>query len=421
MTTYLVRHYIFTFAVLRKPNHRNKNDPITLVYEPTVSILIPAHNEEHVIKPLLQRLAELTYPVEKLQVIVVDDASSDRTGETIEEFAAHNKFIQILTRDKKVGGRGKAAALNAGLKIATGEIVVCFDADYLPQSDILQKLTRGFADPKIGAVQGRPVVLNESKNGVTRLVTLERIGGYRVDQEARNSLNLIPQFGGTVGGFRRNLIEFLGGFDEAMLTEDTDLTFQIILQGNKIAYDGEAECYEEAVSSWRAYWRQRHRWAEGHMQVCLKHELNVLRSDKLGWKEKLDGLLLLNIYFMPVLTLFALVLGILLIIYEPSPMVYSLWFFVPISLYSTVGNFAPFFEVGVGVYLDGRRRLQWLIPLLIFLYLLNIAICTKAFLDLCGSKIHRPKSVDWEKTQHLGDGNRYIANQSYRLKDRNGS
>jgi cellulose synthase/poly-beta-1,6-N-acetylglucosamine synthase-like glycosyltransferase len=357
---------------------------------------------------LLKRTVELSYPREKTQVIVIDDASSDRTRQIALQFAAENKCIQIVSRNKTLGSRGKAAALNAGLKLATGDIVICFDADYFPQRDIMARLVPPFLDPSVGAVQGRPVVLNESKNTITRLVTLERIGGFRVDQEARGNLSLVPQFGGTVGGFRRSVIEQLGGFDERMLTEDTDLTFNVILLGYKIAYVGDAECYEEVVSTWRAYWRQRHRWAQGHMQVCLKHSLNVLRSRKLSWKEKLDGELVLHIYFLPVLTLFALFLGASLVLLEPSTLVYALWFFVPISLYSAVGNFAPFFEVGVGVYLDGRTRLQWLIPLLIFLYLYNIVICTKALLDLCASRIRRTETIDWEKTRHLGDGNRYI-------------
>jgi cellulose synthase/poly-beta-1,6-N-acetylglucosamine synthase-like glycosyltransferase len=111
--------------------------------------------------------------------------------------------------------------------------------------------------------------LNEPKNLITRLIALERIGGYRVDQEARDILGLIPQFGGTVGGFRRSIMQNIGGFDEKMLTEDTDLTFHIALLGYKIRYVGEAECYEEAVATWRAYWKQRNRWARGHIQACF--------------------------------------------------------------------------------------------------------------------------------------------------------
>jgi len=410
MIIYLIRHYVFTFAVLRKTKNTNKTNRVAEAeWEPTVSILIPAHDEEHVIGRLLQRMTELTYPHHKMQVIVIDDASSDRTGQIAQEFAMQYTFIEALSRDKATGGKGKASAMNAGLKRATGEIVVCFDADYYPQKDIVEKLVRGFADPTVGAVQGRPVVLNESQNIVTRLVTLERIGGFRVDQEARDSLGLIPQFGGTVGGFRRSAMEKLGGFDESMLTEDTDLTFHLCLLGFKISYAGDAECYEEAVCTWKAYWRQRHRWARGHMQVCFKHEFNVLRSNKLNVKEKIDGLLLLHVYFMPVLAMFSFFLGASLILLEPSPLVYAFWLFVPVSLYSSVGNFAPFFEVGIGAYLDGRTRLQWLVPLLAFLYLYNVAICTKAFLDICGAKILGKKQEDWSKTQHFGDGNRYIA------------
>lgn len=86
--------------------------------------------------------------------------------------------------------------MNDGFSKCTGEIVLCFDADYYPQRDIVEKLAGPFADPKVGAVQGRVVVLNEPQNMVTRLVALERIGGYRVDPEARDNLDLIAQFGG---------------------------------------------------------------------------------------------------------------------------------------------------------------------------------------------------------------------------------
>jgi len=409
MMTYLIRHYIFTLTVLKRSRKAKKFDAVEgAKYEPTISILIPAHDEERVIGRLLQRMAELTYPRGKMQIIVIDDASSDDTGQIAQKFSRQYEFIEVLHRDKRTGGKGKASALNYGLEHSTGEIVLCFDADYYPQKDIVEKLVRKFAEPTVGAVQGRPVVLNESQNVVTRLVALERIGGYRIDQQARDNLGLIPQFGGTVGGFRRSILEKLGGFDETMLTEDTDLTFQVYLAGLKVRYIGDAECYEEAVSTWKAYWRQRHRWARGHMQVCFKHAFSVLRSKKLNVKEKIDGLLLLHVYFMPIITLLSFFVGVSLILSESSQLVNTLWFFVPLSLYSLVGNFAPFFEVGIGAYLDGRTRSQWLIPLLIFVYLYNILICTKALLDLFGAKLLRKSQSDWAKTNHLGNGNRYM-------------
>jgi cellulose synthase/poly-beta-1,6-N-acetylglucosamine synthase-like glycosyltransferase len=409
MIVYLIRHYVFTLTVLRRAKKAQKVDVVVNAeFEPTVSILIPARDEEKVIGRLLQRMVELTYPKDKLQVIVIDDGSSDSTGRIADEYSSRHGFIEVLHRDKRDSGKGKAVAMNAGFKHSTGEIILCFDADYYPQKGIVEKLAKEFADPNVGAVQGRVVVLNEPQNIVTRLVALERIGGYRVDQEARNDLSLITQFGGTVGGFRRSLLESLGGWDESILAEDTDLTFRVYLAGYKVRYIGDAECYEEAVDNWKAYRKQRYRWARGHMQCCFKHSLKVLKSKNLEVKEKIDGLLLLNVYFMPVIVLVSFIIGVPLIFFVSSKLVGALWFSMPISLYSFVGNFAPFFEVGIGAYLDGRTRIQWLIPLLIFTFFYNIPICTKAFLDLLVSKILRKDHNVWVKTSHLGNGNRYI-------------
>lgn len=410
ISAYMARHYIFTLTVLWRSKKR-KQAPFDFfsTYVPTVSILLPAHNEEHVIGSLLMRMTELTYPKNKLQVIMINDASSDKTGQIGDRYSRKYPFLKVLHRDKKTGGKGKAAAMNAGFRISTGEIVLCFDADYTPPKDIVEKLVREFADSRVGAVMGRPVAQNEPQNIVTRLVALERISGYRVDQKARDDLGLIPQFGGTVGGYRRCIMERLGGLDESMLTEDTDLTFEVYLAGYKIRYVDDAECYEEVVDNWRAYWRQRHRWARGHMQVCFKHSRRVLKSKNLSLKEKIDGLLLLNIYFMPVVTLFSFLLSSLLILEGSTHFVGPIWFFVVVSVYSFGGNFAPFFEAGVGAYLDGRTRIQWLAPLLLFGFLYNILICTKAFLDIAAAKMLGKKQNDWAKTNHLGSGGNYIA------------
>jgi cellulose synthase/poly-beta-1,6-N-acetylglucosamine synthase-like glycosyltransferase len=409
MIAYLVRHYIFSLSVLRAANQKKSMPPEDSTFEPTVSILIPAFNEEKVIERLLSRITNITYSKEKLQVILIDDASSDKTGKIAEEYKNNYSFIDVLHRDKSNGRRGKASAMNHGFSKCTGEIVICFDADYYPQIDIVEKLVLAFVDPKVGAVQGRVVVLNEPQNIITRLVALERIGGYRVDQEARNILGLIAQFGGTVGGFRSSVLKSLHGWDASILAEDTDLTFRVYLAGYTIRYSVDAECYEEAVDNWHSYWRQRSRWAKGHMQCFFKHSLSVLSSKNLDLKQKIDGIMLLNVYFMPIFALLSLLVGLPLI-FLGSPFFIALWVSVPISLYCFVGNFAPFFEVGVGLYLDGRTRTQWLIPLLIFTFFFNIPLCLKAFFEVLGSKIlGREKNV-WVKTVHSGNGNCYITN-----------
>ena len=412
MSAYLARHYLFTLTALYHQGRQPHYMPHDAVYQPKVSVMIPARDEKNVIGRILQRMTELTYPKEKLEIIVVDDASIDRTGEIAEEFAKEHEYIRVVHRGANEGGKGKPAALNCGLTHATGEIVYCFDADYYPQRDILEKLTACFRDHEVGAVQGRVIVLNESETLVTRLVTLERIGGYRVDQLARDDLELIPQFGGTVGGFRRSLIESLGGWDADMLAEDTDLTVKVYISGHKIRYVNEAECYEEAVRDWRSYWHQRFRWAKGHMQCAFKHLWPLVKSKNLRLREKIDGFLLLNVYFIPILVGLAWILGATLCLVHSPPWITVLWVSVPVSVYSSVGNFAPFFEVGIGAYLDGRLRIYVLIPLLLLTFMLNMLICTTALIDLCFSKITGKRRHSWTKTIHNGGGNRYIGSHS---------
>ncbi len=152
MIAYLVRHYIFTITALRGANRSKKSVATEAsLFEPTVTILIPAHNEEKVIGRLLQRITELTYPKSKLQVITINDASSDQTGAIAEDYKNKYPFIEVLNRDKVNGGKGKSSAMNDGFSKSTGEIVLCFDADYYPQKDIIEKLAGPFIDPTVGA------------------------------------------------------------------------------------------------------------------------------------------------------------------------------------------------------------------------------------------------------------------------------
>jgi len=408
MLAYLARHLLFTFTALYYRRGQPHYTPHGLVYRPTLSVLIPAHDEEKVIGRILQRTTELTYPKEKLEIIVINDGSTDRTGEIIEEIAREHENIRAVHRNMDTGGKGKPAALNEGLKHATGEIIFCFDADYYPQRDIFEKMAAFFIDPEVGGVQGRISVLNEPETLVTRLVALERIGGYRVDQLARDDLQLVPQLGGTVVGVRRSLIEYLGGWDANMLAEDTDLTFRIYLAGFKVRYVNEAECYEEAVEDWRSYWHQRSRWAKGHMQCAFKHLGPLIRSRNLRLSEKIDGFFLLNVYFVPILVGLAWILGAALCLFQPPQRMPFFWVPISISVYSAVGNFAPFFEVAIGAYLDRRRRIYWLMPLLLLSFLYNMLICSKALLDLCVSRVVGNKRLTWRKTLHSGTGDNYV-------------
>jgi len=407
MIAYMLRHLLFTYSVLfgKSQSFIKSFKRVTGVFMPKVSVLIPAHNEEFVIGNLLQRMTELTYPKNKLEVILVDDGSTDTTGQIADDYARNFNFIKAVHRPN--GGGGKPAALNDGIKFASGEIILTFDADYYPQLDIVEKLVAPFVDPEVGAVQGRVTVLNEEDSLVSKIVTLERIGGYRIDQEARDELVLIPQYGGTVGGFRRDALDKVGGWDRNMLTEDTDLTVKLVLKGYQVRYVNDAEAYEEAVTTWRAYWNQRYRWAKGHMQVAMKHLKNVVKAPFLSRYEKAELSLLLCIYFMPILVLIAWGVGVASYVTNEETFlslnIRSYYFFtLSVFTYSTVGNFAPFFEVGSGAYLDDRKRLLWMLPALTFAFLIMAFCCTKALVDL---SLTRNGNHKWNHTHHNGNGN----------------
>jgi cellulose synthase/poly-beta-1,6-N-acetylglucosamine synthase-like glycosyltransferase len=397
----MFRHYVFSFTAIkwRKKNSGFQGFP---KFEPTVSIVIPARNEEKVIGRLLKRLTELTYPKDKLQIIVVDDGSSDKTGEIAHSYVSkHNDLIKVVHR--KRGGLGKPFVLNDGLQYAQGEIVGFFDADYVPQKDILEKMVPYFSDPKIGAVQARISVLNQKQSWITRIVTLERLGGYRVNQYARDQLDLIPQYAGTAGLVRRDLLLSLGGFSTDTLTEDTDLTFRIALAGFKIKYVDYAVSGEEAVRNLRAYWRQRNRWSKGHMKCAFKHIWPLLKSSKLSLKQKIDGLLLLNIYFMPVLIMISWTLLLLGFIFKLPVSIPFEIAFTTLIFFTIHGNLAPFIEVIAAALRERQKKLILLIWLLMISYLLNMVISTVALIELLFNKITGRNSNQWQKTVHNGD------------------
>jgi len=398
MIAYMLRHFFFTYYALFGVPRQRSFQRIAGVYRPKVTVLIPAHNEEAVLGTLLERLTELTYPKEKLEILVINDGSTDRTGEIADEFARSYGFVKVVHR--KLGGTGKSAALNEGIRVSNGEIILTFDADYYPQLDIIEKLVAPFVDPEVGAVQGRVIVANEEESFVSKIVTLERIGGYRVDQAARDSLALVPQYGGTVGGFRRDVLDEIGGWDIRMLAEDTDLTIRCTLNGYQVRYVNDAECYEEAVTTWRAYWNQRYRWAKGHMQCSFKHLRNLLKTKHLSLAEKAELTLLLSVYFTPILILAGWAAGVgAYLINEKLVSTYVL--LLSTFTYSTVGNFAPFFEVGTAVHLDNRGRLLWILPALTFTFFLMAFCCSKALIDLA---LTRDGNHKWNHTLHNGNG-----------------
>ena len=237
--------------------------------EPLVSVLIPAHNEEKVILASIERVLSSAYA--NLEIIVIDDGSSDRTSELVNDrFAAHPR-VTLLT----IANGGKAAALNRGLSLASGSVVVALDADTQFEPATIGRLARWFEDPRIGAVAGNAKVGNRS-NLVTRWQALEYITAQNLERRALAALDAITVVPGAVGAWRRSVVEQLGGFSTATLAEDQDLTIEVQRAGFKVLFDSEAIAWTEAPDSFSGLAKQRFRWAYGTLQCLWKHKRVML-------------------------------------------------------------------------------------------------------------------------------------------------
>ena len=394
MLLYTVRHFFFTIVRLLGRQRLYYNDIVTSRMK-HISVLIPMHNEEKVLDNVLTSLLECDYDRDRLEIIPVNDNSTDKTREMLDEYHRQYEFIRPLHRN--CADRGKPVGLNDAMRIARGEIIVVFDADYRPARNMLKQIALAFEDPQVGAVMGRVIPYNTNKNILTRLINLERSGGYQVDQQARYTLRAIPQYGGTVGGFRKELLLKTGGFNPKVLAEDTELTYRLFTSGWKVVYANSAECYEESPESWDVRGRQIRRWSRGHNEVLFRYLIPTITSPHLHLFQKIDGLFLLFIYAVPVLLLFSWGVSLALFFLGRMDIFGGWWVLLFLGIYNAFGNFAPFFEIGAALIIDGQPGEALLLPLMMFnffFYMWNISL---GFFDAVVD-IVTGRGVKWDKT-----------------------
>lgn len=394
MLLYTVRHFFFTIVRLLGRQRLYYNDIVTSRMK-HISVLIPMHNEEKVLDTVLTALLECDYDADRLEIIPINDNSTDKTREMLDEYHRKYEFIRPLHRN--CADRGKPVGLNDAMRMARGEIIIVFDADYRPARSMLKQIALAFEDPQVGAVMGRVIPYNTNKNMLTRLINLERSGGYQVDQQARYNLRAIPQYGGTVGGFRRDFLLNTGGFNPKVLAEDTELTYRLITNGWKVVYANSAECYEESPESWNVRGRQIRRWARGHNEVLFRYLIPTITSPHLNLFQKIDGLFLLFIYAVPVLLLFGWGVSLALFFLGRMDIFGGWWVLLFLGVYNAFGNFAPFFEIGAALIIDGLPGEALLLPLMMFnffFYMWNISL---GFFDAVVD-IVTGRGVKWDKT-----------------------
>jgi len=392
---YIVRHYFFTLnRLFRRP--RQPYVDVDTADWPGVTGLIPAHNEEPVIGDILEALLDADYPKDKLTITPIDDRSTDQTNERIREFEQRYPDV-VKPFHRSDGPAGKAAALNDATREVETDIVLVFDADYVPGRGLLKQLVAPFFDPEVGAVMGRVVPHNTDINLLTRLLDLERAGGYQVDQQARMNLHLVPQYGGTVGGVRKRALMSVGGWRDDALAEDTDATYRLLLGGWKTVYQNRSECYEQVPEEWDGRLRQIKRWAMGHNQATARYGAGLLRNRRTSFLEKIDGMLLLGVYTVSPVLLLGWMLGIVLwYLGEVKP---GLIVILLVTSYSTIGNFATFYEVAAAARLDGSRGRIRLLPFVFLGFLVSLFAVSRATLSQILPR-KRSEELMWHKTEH---------------------
>ncbi len=247
-------------------------------FQPVVSVIIPAYNELGAIADTVNSVLESDYP--KLEVIVVDDGSTDGTGDLLDEQFGRNPAVRVIHQPN----HGKPAALSHALAEASSGIIVTIDADTAIESSAIRKLVRHFADPRVGAVAGNVKVGNRV-SWLTRWQALEYVTSQNLEKRAFDLLNCIPVVPGALSAWRAEAIHDAGGFSPDTVAEDTDLTMTIRRSGWKIDYEEEAVGWTDAPETASALVRQRFRWTFGTLQAFWKHRdtLGRKKYGTLGW------------------------------------------------------------------------------------------------------------------------------------------
>ncbi len=389
---YFLRHFSFAMAAFRAAPSDLAAPIVDTGFQPTVSVLVACKNEESVVDRLVEALLALDYPESRREIVIVDDASEDGTGAALDRLAAGGD-IRVLHRRPRVGG-GKSGALNDGLQVATGEIIVIFDADHRPRTDVLRRLVRHFEDPSVAAAQGRCEISNTGDSALSLLVGIDYLAGYLVNEYGRQAMYGLPAYGGANCAARADVLRAIGGWNSASVTEDTDLTLRIILSGRRVRFDVTAVDEEEAVTTLGRYWSQRYRWARGHQQVWRDYRSAVWRSRRLSFGQKVETTMFLLAFHLPIVSAVGLVLTASWLGGLASPPfqvdLFVLWMLLFLG---------PLMELGGGL-LIARANRDWARALFYFLplFFVSIAICTKAWFDgILG------RDYSWVKTKRAAD------------------
>ena len=238
---------------------------------PMVTVQLPMYNEQFVAKRIIERTCEIDYPRDKFQIQVLDDSTDETVDIALAAVAAAKAQgfdIEYVHREDRTGY--KAGALENGLKTAKGEFITIFDADFIPEKDILLRSIQYFTDPKICVVQTRWEHINRNDSMLTRGQAILLDGHFVIEHVARNRSGRFMSFNGTAGTWRKEAIADAGGWQHDTLTEDMDLSYRAQLRGWKFVFLPQLAAPAELPPDINAFKAQQHRWTKGGTQTAMK-------------------------------------------------------------------------------------------------------------------------------------------------------
>jgi cellulose synthase/poly-beta-1,6-N-acetylglucosamine synthase-like glycosyltransferase len=305
---------------------------------PFVTVQLPVFDERDVVERLVDAVAGLDWPADRLQIQLLDDSTDDtaaRAAPALARARARGIDASCLHRDDRVGW--KAGALAAGLHSARGELVAVFDADFVPAPDFLRRLVPAFADPGVGMVQARWGHLNADASALTAAQATLLDGHFVIEHTARNRSGRWFNFNGTAGVWRRACIAAAGGWQHDTLTEDLDLSYRAQLGGWRFVYVLDHVVPAEVPESLAAFRGQQHRWAKGSVEVARKLSARIWRAADIPVATRIEASFHLWANFAwPVALALALVFPPLVLLGGAGTA--SAWVYLPVFLVSTGAN-----------------------------------------------------------------------------------
>jgi len=281
LASYGIHRYVLVYLYYKNKKNHTVKPGCEFSELPRVTVQLPIFNERFVVERLLDAVCGLNYPLEKLDIQLLDDSTDETQAVArgvVDRYAARGFHVRYQHRTNREGY--KAGALAEGMKTARGEFIAIFDADFVPSEDFLLRTIHHFTDPKIGMVQTRWTHINRNYSFLTEVEAILLDGHFVLEHSGRARSDVFFNFNGTAGIWRRRAIEEAGGWQHDTLTEDTDLSYRAQLKGWKFVYLQDVECPAELPVEMTAFKTQQARWAKGLIQTGRKILPRVLKSDQ---------------------------------------------------------------------------------------------------------------------------------------------